>query len=117
MNFKSVKHKEEFERATEKKTENKKYESAVYLLTADYWLWQKMKGQIHGTEIDFNGIHHTDLSVEQYTLFCCAKDIFLGTKHISFCDLSDGDLISAELFNLICTAVAVNRFSKKILYM
>lgn len=45
-----------------------------------------------------------------YTLFCCAKDLYLGTKHIAVKDLADMDLISPKMFGLICNAMAIRRF-------
>ena len=45
-----------------------------------------------------------------YTLFCCAKDLYLGTKHITIADLADEQLISPKMFGIICNALAIRRF-------
>ena len=39
-----------------------------------------------------------------------AKDLTLGTKHITVSDLSDADLVPPMLFRTICNAMAIRRF-------
>jgi len=45
-----------------------------------------------------------------YTLFCCAKDLYLGTKHINIADLADEQLIPPKMFGIICNVLAKRRF-------
>ena len=47
--------------------------------------------------------------------FCVAKDLYLGTEHISMCDLTDEEIIPKKVFELICNAVAIRRFGLGIL--
>ena len=83
MNFRNEKHRLAFVEAI-RKLDKKNFAlmSALYLLTAE-----------HG-----------------YTLLCCAKDLYLGTKHITISDLADTELIAPRMFALICNAMAIRRF-------
>ena len=45
-----------------------------------------------------------------YALFCCAKDLAIGTKHLTISDLADSDLIPPKLFGVICNAMAIRRY-------
>ena len=46
---------------------------------------------------------------------CAAKDLYLGTKHLTIDDLGDAKLIPTELFRLICNAMAVRRYGLRAL--
>lgn len=111
MYYRNEKHRIAFTKAIEKMNK-KDYSlmSAVYLLTAEYTLWMKAKHGVGQNEIRFDTIKLQDSTVNAYTLFCCAKDLYLGTKHISIKDLADKDLIRPRIFNLICNAMTIRRF-------
>ena len=47
---------------------------------------------------------------EGYLLFCAAKDIALGSRHISMNDLVDKDVVSGAMWQLIFTALEIKRF-------
>ena len=72
--------------------------SALYLLTADQRLWSCCKHHINNGCVFFEN------------LYCAAKDLTLGTKHITVSDLSDADLVPPMLFRTICNAMAIRRF-------
>ena len=57
--------------------------SALYLLTADGRLWSCCKHHIAANTVFFEKIKLYDCSEKAYTLYCAAKDLTLGTKHIS----------------------------------
>ena len=82
----------------------------LYLLTADRRLWIAAKGRTERNEIHLNRIKLREYSVNAYTLLCAAKDIYLGTKHLTVSDLADPELISPKMFALICKAMAIRRF-------
>lgn len=84
--------------------------SAMYLLTAEHRLWMTAKHSVVQNEIRFDAIKLKNSTENGYTLFCCAKDLYLGTKHITIKDLADTDLISPRIFELICNAMAIRRF-------
>ena len=84
--------------------------AALYLLTADGRLWNCYKHHIAGNTVFFEKIKLYDCSERAYTLYCAAKDLTLGTKHITVSDLADADLVPPMLFRTICNAMAIRRF-------
>ena len=111
MRYKNEKHKNAFEEAVRKK-DKKDYAimAALYLLTADYRLWNLSKRHVGKISINFADIRLKNIHANGYALFCCAKDLCLGTKHLTVADLADTDLIPPKLFELICNAMAIRRF-------
>ena len=84
--------------------------SALYLLTADQRLWSCCKHHINNGCVFFENIKLNNCSERAYTLYCAAKDLTLGTKHITVSDLADADLVPPMLFRTICNAMAIRRF-------
>ena len=84
--------------------------SALYLLTADQRLWSCCKYHINNGCVFFENIKLHNCTERAYTLYCAAKDLTLGTKHITVSDLSDADLVPPMLFRTICNAMAIRRF-------
>ena len=111
MNYKNEKHRDLFGEAVKRK-DKKDYElmSALYILTSDLRLWQKVKRYMEKSIIDFDHIRIKGIHPTGYILYCCAKDLYLGTKHLSVSDLSDAELIPPKVFGLICNAMAIRRF-------
>lgn len=111
MRYKNEKHRQEFEEAIRKK-DKKDFAmmAALYLLTADLRLWNIVRRHIGKIEIRFADVRLNNIHENGYTLFCCAKDLCLGTKHLTIADLADTDLIPPKLFELICNAMAIRRF-------
>lgn len=111
MTYRNKKHKEIFEEMIREADENNLASlSALYLLTADYSLWKIMRNHISKNKIDFRDVKLNGISEGGYTLYCAAKDLYLGTKHITVCDLADKELISQKMFGLICNAMAIRRY-------
>ena len=90
--------------------ENHALLSALYLLTADQRLWNCCKPHVTNGRVHFEDIRLNDCTERAYTLYCAAKDLTLGTKHITVSDLSDADLVPTVLFRIICNAMAIRRF-------
>ena len=103
------KHRAIFAEAIEK-LDKKNYAlmAALYLLTADHHLWMTTKRYTDKNVIRMSSIKLLNCTEDAYTLCSAAKNIYLGTKHLTISDLSDSNLISPKLFALICNA-AVNR--------
>ena len=57
--------------------------SALYLLTADPRLWNCCKHHAHSGCVFFEDIKLNNCTERAYTLYCAAKDLTLGTKHIT----------------------------------
>ena len=114
MLYRGNAHKEMFERAIEKSlnSENSML-SALYLLTADKYLWSKVRFAIGTNTINFSAVRLGDVSTDDYTLYMTAKDLYCGTKHITVSDLADTDLIKNKMFGIICNAMAIRRYGMK----
>jgi len=111
MNFKNEKHRKAFDEAI-RKLDRKNYPlmSAVYLLTADHNLWIQLRHCVERNEIRIDSFKLKNSTENGYTLLCCAKDLYLGTKHMTIGDLADLEIISPKMFSLICNAMAIRRF-------
>ncbi|MBQ2725323.1 MAG: hypothetical protein IJF78_06440 [Clostridia bacterium] len=111
MNYYGKKHESDFKQALERiDPNNLRVLSAVYLLTADTQLWRRVQNQVEKNGIRFDKMTLGSVDEKAYTLFCCAKDLYLGTKHITIGDLADEQLISPKMFGIICNALAIRRF-------
>ena len=73
--------------------------SALYLLTADQRLWNCCKHHINNGCVFFESIKLNNCSERVYILYCAAKDLTLGTKHITTSDLADIKL--AKLLQIV----------------
>ena len=83
--------------------------AALYLLTADSRLWNQVKDCVQHNQILFDQMKPKNHSTNSYALFCVAKDLCLGTNHMTLCDLADAELIPPRVFAIICNAVAIRR--------
>ena len=111
MNYRNERHKVTFaEIVGETNRQNYGLLAALYLLTADHKLWMTAKRKISYDDIYFEQMHLPAGTERAYILFSTAKDLYLGTKHLTVRDLADPKLISPELFALICNAMAIRRF-------
>ena len=111
MQFRNEKHRSVFENAIKgMNTNNKIKMCALYLLTADGCLWGAAKRHIGKDEIHFFRIRLGKSTPTAYTLFCCAKDLALGSKHMTISDLADGDVVHPKDFAIICNAMAIRRY-------
>lgn len=111
MDFRNEKHRIVFMEAIEK-LNRKDYAlmSAIYLLSADFKLWITTKPHIEKNEIRFEKIKLQNGTATAYTLFCAAKDLYLGEKHLTVRDLADSLVVPPKIFALICNAMAIRRF-------
>lgn len=111
MNFRNEKHKTLFQSAAKgMNTSDKALMYQLYLLTADRKLWQISKPWIDKNRIPLQHIHLRASGEESYILLCCAKDLTLGTKHLSIDDLADREVITPQMFEILCNAIAIRRF-------
>ncbi|MDD4422779.1 MAG: hypothetical protein PHD46_07065 [Eubacteriales bacterium] len=46
-----------------------------------------------------------------------AKDLYCGSKHITFTDLADRELIGHRMFSVICNAMAFRRYGLRAFYI
>lgn len=111
MNYRNEIHQSTFTKAAEnaKRTDNALM-AALYLLTADTRLWPAAKDIVERDRIHLDRFHPKGCSPNEYTLLCAAKDLYLGTNHMTLIDLADSELVPPKLFALICNAMAIRRY-------
>ena len=108
MNFRNEKHRLAFDEAIRKlNKKNIALMSALYLLTAEHKLWMQIRNFVERNEIKFDRFKPKDSTENGYTLLCCTKDLYLGTKHITISDLADTELVAPRMFALICNAMGM----------
>lgn len=83
--------------------------AALYLLAADSRLWNQVKDCVQHSQILFDQMKPKNHSTNSYALFSVAKDLYLGTNHMSLCDLADTELIPPKIFVIICNSMAIYR--------
>lgn len=114
--FRDEAHQQRFEAAQKKNlTDSVQQMAAVYMLTADPFLWGKAQTAIASESIDFRTIQIHGVDLDGYVLFQTAKDLYNGTKHISLSELTDPELVSDEAFRLIVTAFLIRRYGAAVL--
>ena len=111
MSYRNNCHRRAFNAAIQKKdTNNYALLSALYLLTANYELWKCTRDYVVGNTVCFEQITLPNCTEDQYALYCAAKDLYLGTKHMSIADLANSKQIAPQTFAIICNAMTVRRF-------
>lgn len=111
VKFGNDKHKELFNNSIEGKYKtNNAFVSAVYLMTADIFLWKQVCMKVGLKEISFDKIRLRKSTSETYALYCAVKDLYIGSEHFSMYDLTDDEIVPNKVFELICNAVAIRRF-------
>lgn len=85
------------------------YAAAVFLLSADEELWNRVNRNVLDTGIYFDRIRLGGVTLEQYILFHAGKDVYNGTKHIRLSELTDRDLIPDEILRLIVNAFVIEK--------
>ena len=111
MYFKNEAHKTAFVRAAKKANEkDRRLMCKLYLLTADRALWRAAKRESNGGKYPLGRIRLAFGTESSYTLLCCAKDLTLGTEHITAADLADREVVSPKLYKIIETAMEIRRY-------
>lgn len=114
--FATAAHRQRFEAAwEEKEADFSGQTAALFLLTADAFLWSKAQSAVVLGSIDFSSIRIHGVDLDGYVLFHTAKDLYKGTKHISLSELTDPELVSDEAFRLIVTAFLIRRYGAEVL--
>ena len=89
--------------------------AALYLLSADRFLWGKSVAAIQPDIIRFKEIQIHGVDLGGYVLFHTAKDLYRGTKHISLSELTDPELVSDETFRLVIASFLIRRHGAGVL--
>lgn len=114
IKFKSTLHRKTF---TEFITANVKnpylsrneYIAAVFLLSADRFLWKKARGALTGYSVNFKSLDIAGISTEGYALFTAAKAVYHGSADISINELGDVNLIDDSIAMTIFAGIMLFR--------
>ncbi len=110
MKFRNEKHRSTFLNEAKKQSlKNYKIIAALYLLTADEKLWEAAKPFVGKDDIVFENIRLKSSSENAYALYCAAKDLYNGSRHLAIDDIADGTIIKNKVFSLICNAMLIKR--------
>ncbi|MBQ7830583.1 MAG: hypothetical protein IJ393_00755 [Clostridia bacterium] len=111
MEFRNERHKAAFKDAIKKMDKKDNVQMCiVYLLTADRKLWLTARMYMIDKKIPIHRVRVKRCSEHGYTLFCCAKDLALGTRLLSMNDLADKELIPPEIWRIVHIAMDIKRF-------
>ena len=89
--------------------------AALYLLSADCFLWEKAADAVRPEMILFHEIriHGTDL--QGYVLYHAAGDLYQGIGRISLSELTDPELVDSRTFRLVLSAFLIRRYGAVLL--
>ena len=88
---------------------SREYLSAVYLLSADNFLWKASRHAVGKRTIHFDLIVIKGISTYGYALYKLAENIYSGGRNLDIADLYDAYLIPDKLLELIFTVIRINR--------
>ncbi len=105
MLFRNVEHKKRFQSICKsglfpKLEESYGYAAAIFLLSADAFVWSKTKSCVDSKLIHFDAIRIHGVDLDGYAIFHMAKELYSGKSHITVSELSDPELINDKLSKL-----------------
>ena len=83
--------------------------AAVFLLSADTFLWGRAKPCITKQGIRYRKMAVHGIEPDGYALFCAAKEMCGGTPRLSLSELGDPELIGDRLLQVILTGILISR--------
>ena len=85
------------------------YIAAVFLLSADKFLWTRSQSALTAHSVDFENIELTGISTDGYAMFKAAKSVYNCSTDISLNELCDIDLIGESTFQTIFSGALLLR--------
>ena len=89
--------------------------AALFLLTADEGLWQRVLWHFDSSGFDFPAIRLSGIHPELYSIYQAAKTISVGGDNIVIEDLAFSELVSDRAFRLILGALLLCRYGEVVL--
>lgn len=89
--------------------------AAVFLLSADKFLWERSKSALTRYSVNFDFIDLSGISTEGYALYKAAKAVYNGDSGISLGELCDWALIDDPTTLTIFAGVILRRNGVKML--
>lgn len=83
--------------------------AAVFLLSADTFLWGRAKPCITEQGIRYREMAVRGIEPDGYALFCAAKEMCGGRPGLSLSELGDSELIGDRLLQVILTGILISR--------
>ena len=87
----------------------REYIAALFLLSADKFLWKRSQGAVTGYSVNFESLNLRGISLEGYALFTAAKSVYCGGADISLNELCDVNLIDDSTVLTIFAGVMLVR--------
>ena len=114
IKFKSEKHKKTFTEFINTNVTNPycsrcEYLAAVYLLSADKFLWKRAQKALTGYSVNFGNLDLSGISTEGYALYMAARTIYHGDVDISLSELCDAELIDDSIVMTVLGGVMLVR--------
>ena len=111
MKFRNQRHEEIFKNEARKpRNQSACTLTALYLFSADNYLWSKTKHCFGKNKTAFFDIPLRGISISAYTLYKTALSLCLGTDDISISQLADRNTVSPMLFEIICESMTLRRY-------
>ena len=89
--------------------------AALFLLTADEELWQRVLWHFDSSGFDFPAIRLSGIHPELYSIYQAAKAIAVGCCNITLADLASPELVTDEAFHLITGALLMAKYGDAVL--
>jgi len=96
----------------EKKMVSRSFLAALFVLTANKKLQQRVSGHIEGGEIHWKSIVLRGIGVQEYALFKLAKDLCQNTGNIIISDLYDAEIFDDRTVRLVYAAIDIRRHGR-----
>ncbi len=87
-----------------------RFTAALYILSADFFLWKSAKYHIKPNYIDFDRINIKGAEPRSYTMYKAAKDIIYRTTTVALSDMIEKSVTDHELFMILLIAMYISRY-------
>ena len=87
-----------------------RFTAALYILSANFFLWKSAKYHIKPNYIDFDRIDIKGAEPRSYTMFKAAKDIVYKTSTVALSDMIERSVTDNELFMVLLIAMYISRY-------
>lgn len=120
MRFKNYYHRKNFAEYISPKNSDyysnrSEFIAAVFLLSADKFLWERSKSALTRYSVNFDSIDLSGISTEGYALYKAAKAVYNGDSGVSLGELCDWTLIDDPVALTIFEGVMLRRNGVKML--
>lgn len=89
-----------------------RFTAALFILTADSFIWNRSKYHIKPNVILFDEIDIKGIEPDSYLLFKMAKDFINKTNKVSSSELADKLITREPLFKVIINGIIIARYGR-----